>query len=64
MSRCFSELSRRALYGDGVEDEEARKKLVVDELRMDGIPGLYVPANRQQRAAVLDLLFPKVRLIL
>lgn len=55
------ELSRRALYGDGMDPEEiGNKKFPVEELRIDGIPGLFVPADRHQRAAAMDLLFPKV----
>ncbi|CAH2065744.1 unnamed protein product, partial [Iphiclides podalirius] len=56
------ELARRALYGDGVEvqDGGAPKKFLSQELRADDIPGIYVPKDRHQRAAVLDLLFPKM----
>ncbi|XP_063375879.1 thioredoxin domain-containing protein 3 homolog isoform X1 [Cydia fagiglandana] len=54
------EICRRVLYGEGLEEEERPKKLVCDELRLDGVPGIYVPADRQQRAAVLELLFPKM----
>ncbi|XP_059058999.1 thioredoxin domain-containing protein 6-like [Achroia grisella] len=53
------ELARRALYGDGVEDESVRK-YPAEELYIDGIPGLFVPKDRHQRAAALDLLFPKM----
>ncbi|XP_028038862.1 thioredoxin domain-containing protein 6-like isoform X3 [Bombyx mandarina] len=55
------ELCRRALYGDGVKtgDGEPNKKVPAEELRAESTPGVYVPADRHQRAAVLDLLFPK-----
>lgn len=49
------------LCGDGIESEgETPKKTVADELVLDSVPGLVVPADRHQRAAILDLLFPKV----
>ncbi|CAK1603630.1 unnamed protein product [Parnassius mnemosyne] len=56
------ELSRRVLFGDGVEhqDGEPSKKTLLLELKANNVPGLYVPKNRHQRAAVLDLLFPKM----
>ncbi|KAF9408443.1 hypothetical protein HW555_011878 [Spodoptera exigua] len=55
------ELTRRALCGDGLaEDDDARKKLPVTELRADNTIGLYVPKDRHERAAVLDVLFPKM----
>lgn len=56
------ELCRRALCGDGVEAEnvEVLKKVPAVELRSDDIPGIFVPADRHQRAAALDLLFPKM----
>ncbi|KAJ0181537.1 hypothetical protein K1T71_002259 [Dendrolimus kikuchii] len=56
------ELSRRALCGDGLETEngELPKKVPAVELKADGIPGIHVPADRHERAAVLDLLFPKM----
>ncbi|XP_013192940.2 thioredoxin domain-containing protein 3 homolog [Amyelois transitella] len=58
---CVIELTRRALYGDGLTDEEKTgKKFPADDLRADNIPGLFVPADRHQRAAALDLLFPKM----
>ncbi|XP_041970763.1 thioredoxin domain-containing protein 3-like [Aricia agestis] len=54
------ELSRRALFGDGVgAEEDPPKRYVGEELRAGDVPGLFVPADRHQRAAVLDLLFPK-----
>ncbi|KAL4705296.1 hypothetical protein ACJJTC_018982 [Scirpophaga incertulas] len=53
------ELCRRCLFGDGL-DEEARQKCLSEELTLDGVPGLFVPADRHQRAAALDLLFPKM----
>ncbi|KAG6453004.1 hypothetical protein O3G_MSEX007916 [Manduca sexta] len=56
------ELCRRALCGDGIETEDGAppKKVPAEELRADSVPGVYVPADRHQRAAVLDLLFPKM----
>ncbi|XP_034831484.1 thioredoxin domain-containing protein 3 homolog isoform X2 [Maniola hyperantus] len=54
------ELVRRALYGEGMEAEEDAKKTVADELKASGVPGLFVPADRHQRASILDLLFPKM----
>ncbi|CAG9784744.1 unnamed protein product [Diatraea saccharalis] len=53
------ELVRTALCGDG-EDEEALKKTLYEELKADSVPGLFVPADRHQRAAALDVLFPKM----
>ncbi|CAG5048078.1 unnamed protein product [Parnassius apollo] len=56
------ELSRRALFGDGGKQQEGEpsKKTLSLELKANNVPGLYVPKNRHQRAAVLDLLFPKM----
>ncbi|XP_045535752.1 thioredoxin domain-containing protein 3 homolog [Papilio machaon] len=55
------ELTRRALYGEGLELEEgAQKKFLAQELCADDLPGLYAPQDRHQRAALLDLLFPKM----
>ncbi|CAH0603556.1 unnamed protein product [Chrysodeixis includens] len=55
------EITRRALCGDHLdEDDEARKKLPTTELRDGNVIGLFVPADRHQRAAVLDVLFPKM----
>ncbi|KAJ2944432.1 hypothetical protein O0L34_g3768 [Tuta absoluta] len=56
------EICRRMLFGDGIEvpEGETPKKTVADELWQDNIPGVFVPADRHQRAAALDLLFPKV----
>ncbi|CAB3248078.1 unnamed protein product [Arctia plantaginis] len=55
------ELTRQALCGDHLdENDEARKKLPSTELRADDVPGIFVPADRHQRAAALDLLFPKM----
>ncbi|XP_068621665.1 thioredoxin domain-containing protein 3 homolog [Battus philenor] len=54
-------LSRCALFGDGNEQTEGpQKKYPCQELRADNLPGLYVPRDRHQRAAALDLLFPKM----
>ncbi|XP_052756739.1 uncharacterized protein LOC113509850 isoform X2 [Galleria mellonella] len=53
------ELTRRALYGDGEEDQET-KRYPAEELYIDGVPGIFVPKDRHQRAAALDLLFPKM----
>ncbi|GBP53190.1 hypothetical protein EVAR_8967_1 [Eumeta japonica] len=57
-------LARRALFGeeDGVSSEEGAKvpPTVAAEVRADGVPGLLVPADRHRRAAVLDILFPKM----
>nr|XP_026490501.1 uncharacterized protein LOC113396675 isoform X1 [Vanessa tameamea] len=55
------EIARRTLFGDGLEmDDEQAKKLPSEELKANGIPGLFVPADRHQRASILDLLFPKL----
>ncbi|XP_045458411.1 thioredoxin domain-containing protein 3 homolog [Melitaea cinxia] len=54
------EIARRALFGEGLEDEEQSKKIPSEELKFNGVPGLFVPADRHQRASVLDLLFPKL----
>ncbi|XP_028164011.1 thioredoxin domain-containing protein 3 homolog [Ostrinia furnacalis] len=54
------EITRRALCGDGSEEGDAPKKTMYEDLRVDGVPGLFVPADRHQRAAALDLLFPKM----
>ncbi|XP_023954141.1 thioredoxin domain-containing protein 3 homolog [Bicyclus anynana] len=56
------ELVRRAIFGEGLEaeDEESAKKVVAEELMANGVPGLFVPADRHQRASILDLLFPKM----
>ncbi|XP_045510805.1 thioredoxin domain-containing protein 3 homolog [Colias croceus] len=55
------ELARKALFGDGIELEEGEtKKFLADELMLNTVPGLFVPADRHQRAAALDLLFPKM----
>lgn len=56
----FLEISRRALCGDGEEEGDEPKKTMYEDLRVDGVPGLFVPADRHQRAAALDILFPKV----
>ncbi|XP_053607362.1 thioredoxin domain-containing protein 3 homolog isoform X2 [Plodia interpunctella] len=58
---CVIELTRLAMYGDGLpEEERSSKKFPAEELRLDNIPGIFVPADRHQRAAALDLLFPKM----
>ncbi|CAG9121810.1 unnamed protein product [Plutella xylostella] len=54
------ELVRRGLCGDGLPDEEKPKKTVLEELTAEGVPGLFVPADRHARAVALDLLFPKM----
>ncbi|KAI5635970.1 thioredoxin domain-containing protein [Phthorimaea operculella] len=56
------EICRRMLFGDGIEvpEGETPKKTVAEELWQDNIPGVFVPADRHQRAAALDLLFPKL----
>ncbi|XP_039765141.1 thioredoxin domain-containing protein 3 homolog [Pararge aegeria] len=55
------ELARRALFGDGLDaEDEQRNKVAAEELRANGMPGLFVPADRHQRASILDLLFPKM----
>lgn len=58
----ISEICRRVLFGDGVKVDEGEtpKKTIGEELIQDSVPGIVVPADRHQRAAVLDLLFPKV----
>lgn len=56
----FAEICRRAIFGDGLEEDERPKKLPADELKADNIPGIYIPADRHKRAAILDLLYPKV----
>lgn len=63
MKKTFiKELTRRALCGDGLaEDDDARKKLPSTELRDGNTIGLFVPKDRHERAAVLDVLFPKVK---
>ncbi|RVE55167.1 hypothetical protein evm_000065 [Chilo suppressalis] len=53
------ELTRRALCGDS-DDEESVKKSLYEELKVDSIPGVFVPVDRHQRAAALDVLFPKM----
>ncbi|KAL0894362.1 hypothetical protein ABMA27_012986 [Loxostege sticticalis] len=57
---CVVEISRRALCGDGEEEGEEPKKTMYEDLRVDGVPGLFVPKDRHQRAAALDILFPKM----
>ncbi|KAM3959118.1 thioredoxin domain-containing protein 3 homolog [Aphomia sociella] len=52
------EITRRALCGDGAEDDT--RKYPAEELRMDGMPGLFVPVDRHQWAVTMDLLFPKM----
>ncbi|CAK1550846.1 unnamed protein product [Leptosia nina] len=55
------ELTRKALIGDGIAaEEEETKKFLAEELTANSVPGLFVPADRHQRAAALDLLFPKM----
>ncbi|KAJ8726006.1 hypothetical protein PYW07_000704 [Mythimna separata] len=55
------EMTRRALCGDHLaEDDDARKKLPSTELRESNTIGLFVPKDRHERAAVLDVLFPKM----
>ncbi|XP_049871204.1 thioredoxin domain-containing protein 3 homolog [Pectinophora gossypiella] len=56
------EITRRVLFGDGVEvpEGETPKKTVAEELWLDNMPGVFVPVDRHQRAAALDLLFPKL----
>ncbi|XP_045515363.1 uncharacterized protein LOC123708613 isoform X1 [Pieris brassicae] len=54
------ELCRSALFGDGLSEENEPKKFLADELHLNSVPGLFVPADRHQRAAALDLLFPKM----
>ncbi|CAG9567611.1 unnamed protein product [Danaus chrysippus] len=55
------ELVRRAIYNEGIEsDENEAKKSLAEELRANDIPGVFVPTDRHQRAAALDLFFPKM----
>ncbi|XP_026324096.1 uncharacterized protein LOC113233255 [Hyposmocoma kahamanoa] len=56
------EICRRVLFGDGVKVEEGEtpKKTLGEELVHDSVPGIIVPVDRHQRAAILDLLFPKM----
>ncbi|XP_032529756.2 thioredoxin domain-containing protein 6-like isoform X1 [Danaus plexippus] len=55
------ELVRRAIYNEGIEsDEDDTKKSLAEELRANGIPGVFVPTDRHQRASALDLFFPKM----
>jgi hypothetical protein len=43
-----------------MEDDDPKKGFY-EELRVDSIPGVFVPTDRHQRAAALDLLFSKVK---
>ncbi|XP_045485860.1 uncharacterized protein LOC111004474 [Pieris rapae] len=54
------ELCRSALFGDGLSEEKEPKKFLADELELHSVPGMFVPADRHQRAAAMDLLFPKM----
>ncbi|VVD05624.1 unnamed protein product, partial [Leptidea sinapis] len=55
------ELCRKALFGDGIELQDGEtKKFLSDELRANTVPGLFVPADSHQKAAALDVLFPKM----